>query len=123
MLSSRRYRDFASGPAAKLFGSRGSRDSGHARPLPKPSVSVDSIADVQDELRGRTRDSCAVWHVIERPFQLRVFLDVLADFLKIPARRLETLLEFRFGFYLGLAERHLHATVRVNFAFARSLDG
>ena len=38
------------------------------------------------------------------------------------AGRLEALLELGLGLHLGLAQRHLHAAVSVDFAFARSLD-
>ena len=77
---------------------------------------------MQDKLRGSARNAFAVRHVIERPLQLGMLLDVLADFLETFASGLQTLLELRLGFYLGLPKRHLHATVRVDLAFAGSLD-
>src|SRR4029077_11447103 len=71
-----------------VAGSRRSRNSRHACSLPEPGVSVDSIADVQNKLRSRTRNSFAVRHVIKRPLQFGMLVDVRANFLKALSRAL-----------------------------------
>src|ERR1700747_3706496 len=71
-----------------VAGSCRSRNSRHACSLPEPGISVDSIADVQNKLRSRTRNSFAVWHVIKWPLQLGMLVDVRANFLKALSRAL-----------------------------------
>ena len=77
---------------------------------------------MQDELRRGARNSFAMWHVIERPLQLRMLRNVLADLRHGLAGGLQALFEFALGFHLGFAERHLHAAVGVDFTFTRGLD-
>ena len=52
-----------------------------------------------------------------------MFVNVLANFCHALACGLEALLKLGFGFDLGLAERHLHAAVSIDFSFARSFNG
>src|SRR5262249_8751934 len=105
-----------------VAGGRSNRYPGYPRPLPEAGVAIDAIADMHDKLRGGTGDAFAMGHVIERPLQFRMFLDVAVDFLERLAGGLEAVLEFGFRLDLGFAERHLHAAVGVDFAFARSFD-
>src|SRR5215472_8817534 len=95
--------------------------SGYACPFREPPVSVDPIADVQDKLRRGARNPFAVRHVIERPLQLEVLVDIAANLLEALACRFEALVEFRSGLDLGFSEGHLHPAVRVDFTFARGL--
>ena len=63
------------------------RDCTRARPLPEARVFVDPIADVQDELGRGSGDALAMRHVIERPPQLGMLVDVLADVVQALAGR------------------------------------
>jgi hypothetical protein len=78
---------------------------------------IDPITDVQDELSRGASYTLAVRHVIEGPLQFGVVLNVSLDFWQTLARRFQALFKFRLGFHLGFSERHLHATVRIDFAF------
>ena len=77
---------------------------------------------MQDELRSRSCHSFAMRHVIERPLQLGMLVNIFTDFGHALARGFQALLELGLCLYFGLAECHLHAAVRINFAFARSFD-
>src|SRR5437588_7039761 len=48
-------------------------------PFPKARVPIDPITHMQDELRRRSGHSFAMRHVIERPLQLRMLVDILAN--------------------------------------------
>ncbi len=81
------------------------------------SRAIHPIADVQDEIRRRARDAVPVRHFVKRLPQLRMIGHERLDVLQPPAGRLQRLLEFELGLGLRLAERHLHAAVRVDLAF------
>ena len=84
---------------------------------------IHAIADVQNELRRRSRDARPVRDVVKRPAQLRMLGDVVLDVLQALARGPQGLLEFRLGFGLGVAQGHLHAAVRVDLALSGRFDG
>src|SRR3984957_11164641 len=126
--SEKRFEREKQGPAARTagpnrLGSVWKRDPRHPGTTEKPRALVHAIVHMQDELRRRARDSVAVRDMIERPLQFGMLRDVLANFVKALARRLQTLFELRLGLYLGFAQRHLRPAVRVDFAFARGFDG
>ena len=60
---------------------------------------------------------------IEQVPQLGMLADVVLNVVQPFAGRLQRLVEFHAGLYLGFAQRHLHAAVSVDLAFARGLDG
>src|SRR5215467_3516610 len=108
---------------ALVSGMSRNRDSRNARALPETRIAIDSIVDVQDELRGSARNAVAMRNVVEGPLQLGVLFDVCANVVKALARGLEALFELGLRLDLRLSERHLDAAVSIDFAFARSLDG
>src|ERR1700756_737245 len=94
----------------------------HSRTLPEARVFIDPLAHVQHELRRGSGYSLAVRHVIERALQFGMLVDVLANLAHGLAGRLEAFFELGLGFNFCLPERHLHAAVCVDLAFAGSLD-
>src|SRR5262249_44897443 len=94
----------------------------YPRFLPERRVLFNPVADMKDELCCCSRDTFAVWYVIERTLQLRMLVNVFANFHHALAGGLQALLELGLGFDLGFAERHLHTAVCVDFAFARSFN-
>src|SRR6267154_243008 len=87
----------------------GKRYPRNTRTAPQLVSLVHAIVHVQDELRCGPRDPLAMRHVVERPLQLGMLGDILADFVQVLAGGFQALLELSFRLYLGLAERHLHA--------------
>src|ERR1700722_10102653 len=98
------------------------RNARHTRLLPEPRVLINPLADMKHKLRRCSRYSRTMRYVVERLLQLRMLIHVCVDVLQRLPGRLQALLKFRLRLDLRFAERHLHAAVRVHFAFARRLD-
>src|SRR3984957_823505 len=64
-------------------------------------VFVDAVAYVENELRRGTGDAFAMGHMVERPLQFGMFVDIFPDLFHGLARRFEALLEFCLGSYFG----------------------
>src|SRR5215472_6970237 len=89
-----------------------------SRALPLARARVHQIVDMQYELSCRARDTFAMRYMIKGPSQLAMIGDESPDVVKTLARGLKYSFELGFGLRLGFAEGHLHAAVRVHFAFA-----
>src|SRR5437660_12664728 len=98
------------GESSLVSGHRRCCFNAHSRTLPEAGVFIDPLAHVQNELRRGSGHSLAMWHVIERPLQFGMLVDVIANLAHGLAGRLEAFFELGLGFNFGLAERHLHAT-------------
>src|SRR5688572_539831 len=87
------------------------------------SPSVHQIANVEHEGRGGTGDPFSMRNAVEGMPELGMFRNKRPHIVETLAGGIERLLEFGLRLGLGLAKCHLHATVCVDLAFARRLDG
>src|ERR1700722_14504767 len=57
-------------------------DARNPRTLPQPRAFIHAIVHVQYELRGSSRNACAMRHMVEGPPQLRMLGDVFPDLVQ-----------------------------------------
>src|ERR1700733_7311667 len=87
------------------------------------SILFHEVVHMPGELGCRSRKTVPMRELVECVLELRMLIDIRPEFVQCPPGLAEDAIKLRPSLCLGFCERHLHAAVGIDLAFAGSLDG